>query len=65
MTTADLASQSVNLEIDGVEHIITLQQLQEGNFGPFQSPLSAAHKQPASGMGAFTPFCYQRYAKVK
>ena len=64
MTSANLSTQHLTLDLDGEVTKVSLKDLQEGNIPPFLRPLSAPHTRPASGMGAYTPFCYEQYAKV-
>jgi len=42
----------------------SLQKLAEANEWPFLSPLSAKHPLVVSGIGAYTPFCYQQSLRL-
>lgn len=59
MTSRDLESLTMDIVVDGVQHQYSLRQIMEGRVSPFVSPLNTRHPTPASGMGAYTPFCYK------
>lgn len=64
MTSKDLVNKSLRIIIDDVAYRYSIQQVMDGKVPPFVSPLSTEHPTPASGMGAYTPFCYQSAATV-
>lgn len=59
MTASDLAMLFLIMVIDGVTFRYSLEQIMIGKVAPFLFPLNTQHPTPASGIGAYTPFCYQ------
>lgn len=64
LTSRDLVNKSLRVVIDNMGYRYSLQQVMDGKVPPFVSPLSTKHPTPASGMGAYTPFCYRHAATV-
>ncbi len=64
MTPADLKDSYLVMIIDGRTFWFSLQQMNEGRQWPFLTPLNTQHPRPASGMGAYTPFCYKQSMKI-
>ena len=60
MTSKDLKKHILEFNIDGQSFRYTLQQISEGNDWPFLYPVSTRHARPASGLGTYTPLCYQK-----
>ncbi|ELT89878.1 hypothetical protein CAPTEDRAFT_200569 [Capitella teleta] len=59
LKSKDLALMYLHVDIDNQAFKFTLQQLMEGKQFPFISPINTQHSMPASGMGSYTPVCYQ------
>ncbi len=64
MVAADLKKDFINLEIDGRNFWFSIQQMMEGQEWPFLFPINTQHPIPASGLGSYTPFCYQKAIKI-
>lgn len=60
VTSEDLKQSFIMLHIDGRQFWFSLKLLMDGDQWPFLFPVNTRHPKPASGMGAYTPFCYQK-----
>lgn len=65
MTSRNLSAIFLVMEFDGKPVLkFSLQKLAEANEWPFIYPLSTKHSSLASGIGAYTPFCYQKSLRL-
>jgi len=65
MKLSNLSAMFLVMEFDGKRVLrYSLQKLAEANEWPFLSPLSAKHPLIVSGIGAYTPFCYQESLRL-
>jgi len=65
MTLSNLSSVFLMMEFDSKLVLrFSLQKLAEANEWPFVYPLSAKHPSLVSGIGAYTPFCYQKSLRL-
>jgi len=65
MTLSNLSTTFLVMEFDSqVVKRFSLQKLAEANELPFMYPLSAKHPSLVSGIGAYTPFCYQKSLRL-
>lgn len=66
MTLSNLSAMFLVMEFDNQSLVLSfsLQKLAEANEWPFVYPLSAKHPSLVSGIGAYTPFCYQKSLRL-
>ena len=64
MTAKDLKTSALHFIIDGEIFIFSLEEVMLADNWPFQSPISTQHKKLSSGIGAYTPICYQHHIKI-
>ena len=64
MTSEHLKKDFICLEIDSRNFWFSVQQMMEGEEWPFLFPINTRHPAPASGLGAYSPFCYQKAIKI-
>jgi len=65
MKLSNLSAMFLVMEVDNKSVFrCSLQKLAEANEWPFLSPLSAKHPLIVSGIGAYTPFCYQKSLRL-
>ena len=64
LTSKDLYTMYLHINVDGKSFKFTLQQVMEGKVWPFLYPLNTRHPRPASGMGSYAPMCYQNSITV-
>ena len=64
ITSTDLQDMSLNLVIDFNNIQFPLPKLMDGDDWPFLTPINTQHPKPSSGMGSYTPICYQDYIKI-
>ena len=64
MTSENLKKDFICLEIDGRNFWFSVQHMMEGEEWPFLFPINTQHPIPASGLGSYSPFCYQKAIKI-
>jgi len=65
MTSSNLSAMFLVMEFDSQQVLrFSLQTLAEANEWPFIRPLSAKHPSLVTGIGAYTPFCYQKSLRL-
>lgn len=65
MTLSNLSAMFLVMEFDNKLVLrFSLQKLAEADEWPFIYPLSAKHPSLVSGIGAYTPFCYQKSLRL-
>ena len=64
LTFDHLGNLSLVIDVDGEIYTYGLDQMGAGNTSPFLYPLSARHAKPTSGLGAYTPICYQQSLRI-
>ena len=64
MTARDLRDSFISLEVDRTTLRYSLEHFMSGKEWPFLSPFNTQHRYLASGMGSYTPICYQRSLKI-
>ena len=64
LTSDDLRKDFICLEIDARNFWFSIQQMMDGTEWPFLHPVNTQHPKPASGIGAYTPFCYEKKIKI-
>ncbi len=64
LTAKDLRKDFVHLEVDGRNFWFSVEQMMKGEEWPFLHPINTKHPTPASGLGAYTPFCYHQDIKI-
>lgn len=65
MTLSNLSTMFLIMEFDSKLVLrYSLQKLAEANEWPFIYPLSVKHPSLVSGIGAYTPFCYQKSLRL-
>ena len=65
VSAAALRNAYVCMVVDSRTFWFSVQQLMEGREWPFITPINTRHPRPASGVGSYTPFCYQQHMKVR
>ena len=64
MTSENLKKDFICLEIDSRNFWFSVQQMMDGEEWPFLFPINTRHPIPASGLGSYSPFCYQNSIKI-
>jgi len=65
MTLSNLSAMFLVMDFDGkLVQRFNLQKLAEADEWPFIYPLSVKHPSLVSGIGAYTPFCYQKSLRL-